>query len=76
MAEATARTVCPADLAVVPVRPPPQYVLALAWSPGQHAAAVCRFLSYLRSYRERHAWIAKSGSEPGARELVRDLKDL
>jgi len=76
MPEATARTVCPADLAVVPVRPPPQYVLALAWCPGQHAAAVCQFLSYLRSYRERHAWIANSGSEPGARELVRDLKDL
>ncbi len=57
MAGATARAVCPADLAVVPVRPPPQYVLALAWSRGQQAAAAHRFLSYLRSYREQHAWI-------------------
>ena len=57
MAEATARAVCPADVVVVPVQPPPQYVLALAWCPGQQGAAVHRFLSYLRSYRERHAWL-------------------
>jgi LysR substrate binding domain len=59
MAESTARAVCPADVAVVPVKPPPQYVLALAWNPGQQRAAVHRFLSYLRSYGERHAWLAE-----------------
>lgn len=62
MAEATARAVCPADVAVVPVQPPPQYAVALAWSPGQQGAAVHRFLSYFRSYRERHAWLAEPGT--------------
>jgi DNA-binding transcriptional LysR family regulator len=57
MPEATARAVCPADVVVVPVQPPPQYVLALAWCRGQQGAAVHRFLSYLRSYRERHSWL-------------------
>ena len=58
MAEATACAVGPADVAVVPVRPPPQYVLALAWCPGQQPAAVHEFLRYLRSYRDWHAWLA------------------
>jgi DNA-binding transcriptional LysR family regulator len=61
MAEVTARAACPAGVAVVPVRPPPQYILALAWRRGHQAAAVGRFLSYLRSYRDRHAWIAGPG---------------
>ena len=37
--------------------PPPQYVLALAWRRDEQAAAAHRFLAYLRSYRDRHAWI-------------------
>jgi DNA-binding transcriptional LysR family regulator len=56
MAEATARAVRPAHVAVVPIQPPPQYVLALAWRRGERAAAAHRFLSCLRSYRDRHAW--------------------
>jgi hypothetical protein len=31
---ATARAVRPAHVAVVPIQPPPQYVLALAWRRG------------------------------------------
>lgn len=58
MAEATARAVRANDLAVVPVEPPPQYLLALAWRPGEQSAAAHRFLAYMRSYRDRHAWIA------------------
>lgn len=57
MPEATTRTVCPADVAVVPVQSPPQYVLSLAWCSSQQAAAVHRFVSYVRSYRDQHAWI-------------------
>jgi LysR family transcriptional regulator, benzoate and cis,cis-muconate-responsive activator of ben and cat genes len=34
MAEVTARAVGPADVAVIPIQPPPQYVLALAWRGG------------------------------------------
>jgi hypothetical protein len=57
MPEATARAVCPADMAVVPVQPPPQCVLALESGSGQQPAPVHRFLSYVRSYRDQHAWI-------------------
>jgi DNA-binding transcriptional LysR family regulator len=55
--EVTARAVRPSGVAVVPVHPPPQYVLALAWRHDEHAAAVHRFLGYIRSYRDEHAWI-------------------
>ena len=58
MAEATARALHPAHVAVVPIQPPPQYVLALAWRRDEHAAAAHRFLSYLRSYRDGHSWTA------------------
>jgi DNA-binding transcriptional LysR family regulator len=58
MAEATARAVGPAEVAVLPIQPPPQYVLALAWRRDERAAAAHRFLSYLRSYRDRHCWTA------------------
>ena len=57
MAEDTARAVCPADVAVVPVQPPPQYALALAWRRDERAAAARRILNYLRSYRDQHAWL-------------------
>jgi len=56
MAEATARALRPAHVAVVPIQPPPQYVLALAWRRDERAAAAHRFLSYLRSYRDQHGW--------------------
>jgi DNA-binding transcriptional LysR family regulator len=56
MAESTARAACPVEAVVVPIQPPPQYVLALAWRRGERAAAARRFLSYIRSYRDRHSW--------------------
>jgi len=56
MAEATARAVRPAHVAVVPIQPPPHYVLALAWRRDERAAVAHRFLSCLRSYRDRHSW--------------------
>jgi LysR family transcriptional regulator, benzoate and cis,cis-muconate-responsive activator of ben and cat genes len=57
MAEATARAVRPAHVAVVPIRPPPHYVLALAWRRDERAAVAHRLLGYLRSYRDHHSWI-------------------
>jgi DNA-binding transcriptional LysR family regulator len=57
MAETTARTLRTDGIAVVPVRPPPQYVLALAWRRDEQAPAAHRFVTYLRSYRDRHQWI-------------------
>jgi DNA-binding transcriptional LysR family regulator len=57
MAESTARALRADGVAVVPVQPPPQYVIALAWRRDEQAAAAHRFLAYLRRYRDRHAWI-------------------
>ena len=57
MAEATARAIRPAEIVVVPVQPPPQYALALAWRRDERDAEVRRILAYLRSYRDQHAWL-------------------
>jgi DNA-binding transcriptional LysR family regulator len=56
MAEATARAVRPAHVAVVPIQPPPHYVLAVAWRRDERAAVAHRLLGYLRSYRDHHSW--------------------
>jgi DNA-binding transcriptional LysR family regulator len=68
MAETTARTVCPDGIAVVPIQPPPQYVLALAWRRGEQAATAHRFLAYLRDYRDRHQWITGPQAAPPAHD--------
>jgi DNA-binding transcriptional LysR family regulator len=64
MAEATARTVRADGVVVVPLQPPPQYVLALVWRHDEHAAAARRCLDYLRSYRDRNGWISDSAVTP------------
>jgi DNA-binding transcriptional LysR family regulator len=61
MAETTAHAVRANGIAVVPIQPPPQYVLALAWRHDEHAAAAHRLLDYLRRYRDQHAWITGPG---------------
>ncbi len=68
MAAATARTVRADGIAVVPVQPPPQYVLALAWRHDDLTAAGNRCLAYLRRYRDLHSWIA----DADAAELTDD----
>jgi DNA-binding transcriptional LysR family regulator len=60
MPEATARAVRPAGVAVIPVSPPPQYVLTMVWRRDERSAAVHRFLGYVRSYRDQHAWVVKA----------------
>lgn len=57
MAEDTARAVCPPQLAVIPIQPPPQYALALAWRRDEHFPAARRFISHMLSYRDQHAWL-------------------
>jgi len=64
MAETTARAVHADGIAVVPIQPPPQYVLALAWRHDEHAAAALRFLAYLRRYRDQQAWITDPDVAP------------
>ncbi len=56
-AEVSAQAARSAGLAVVPVAPPPQYVVALAWRRGVHAPQAHLFLEYVRAYRDRHEWI-------------------
>jgi DNA-binding transcriptional LysR family regulator len=72
MAETTARALCVDGVVVVPVKPPPQYVLAMAWRPDEQSAAARRCLDYLRTYRDRHAWI----SDPGVARAVRPCSGL
>jgi hypothetical protein len=68
MAEATARTMRADGVVVVPLEPPPQYLLALAWRHDEQSAVAHRCLDYLRSYRDRHAWV----SEPDVTPLTHD----
>jgi DNA-binding transcriptional LysR family regulator len=67
VAEDAARAVPVAGVAVVSVDPPPQYVLALAWPRDEHHAAAERFVRYLLSYRDQHAWLTRP--EPAAAAL-------
>ena len=53
---------------MVPLRPPPQYVLALAWRRDEQSAAARRCLDYLRSYRDRHGWIREPEAAPPTRD--------
>jgi len=64
MAETTAHAIRAEGIAVVPVQPPPQYALALAWRHDEHAPAARRFLAYLRRYRDQHAWITDPDVAP------------
>jgi len=68
MAETTARAIRADGIAVVPIQPPPQYVLALAWRHNEHVAAAHRLLAYLRRYRDQHAWI----TDPNVAPLIHD----
>jgi DNA-binding transcriptional LysR family regulator len=58
MAEQTARGICPEDVVVVPVQPPPRFAVAVAWRRGDHSALLDRFLGFVRGYRDAHAWCA------------------
>ena len=64
MAEPTARTVRADGVVVVPLQPPPQYVLALAWRRDEQSAVARRCLDYLRSYRDRNGWIGDREAAP------------
>jgi DNA-binding transcriptional LysR family regulator len=58
MAETTARTICPAEVSVVPIESPPAHVLALAWRADEPYSAARLLRAFLRSYRDRHGWTA------------------
>jgi DNA-binding transcriptional LysR family regulator len=58
MAEGTARAVKPEGTAAVPLEEPPQFALAMAWRCGNRSPIVHRFLTFIRAYRDEHAWTA------------------
>ena len=71
MAEETARRICPSDVTVVPVQPPPGYVIAVAWRRGDHGPLLERFLGFLRRYRDSGAWPADAPRLPSSSRMSR-----
>jgi DNA-binding transcriptional LysR family regulator len=63
MAEGAARASEPEGAVAVPIEPPPQCLIALAWRGGNGAPHLDRFLDFMRAYRDEHAWV----DEPGER---------
>jgi len=43
---------------VVPVQPPPGYVIAAAWRRGNHYPPLQQLLGFVRGYRDTNAWPA------------------
>jgi DNA-binding transcriptional LysR family regulator len=66
MAEATARAAEPEGAVAVPIEPPPQYLMAIAWRGGNGSPLLHRFLDFLRAYRDEHNWIADPVPVEGA----------
>jgi DNA-binding transcriptional LysR family regulator len=71
MAEETARGMCPQDVTMVPVQPPPGSAVAVAWRRGDHCALLDQFLGFVRGYRDTNAWLADAPRlSPGAGVLA------
>jgi DNA-binding transcriptional LysR family regulator len=56
MAEGTARAIRPEGAVAVPIEPPPEYVLAIAWRRGNESPVLQRFLAFIRAYGAEHDW--------------------
>lgn len=66
MAEGTAREVGPEGAVAVPIEPPPQYSLVIAWRPGNGSPLLHRLLVFLWAYRDGHAWAEEPAPAEGA----------
>jgi DNA-binding transcriptional LysR family regulator len=60
MAEGAARAIEPPGAVAVPIEPPPQSLIAIAWRSGNGVPYLDRFLDFLRAYRDEHSWIEES----------------
>jgi DNA-binding transcriptional LysR family regulator len=70
-AEETARAICPPDVAVVPLAPPPRSSIAVAWRHGDRTALLERFLGFIRYYRDANGWLADNPRlSPGRQHLL------
>jgi hypothetical protein len=57
MAEGTAHAAGPEGAVAVPVEPPPEYALVIAWRGGNGSPVLDRFLGFIRAFRDEHAWV-------------------
>lgn len=60
MPEGTARALQPDGAVAVPVEPPPEFALSLAWRSGNGSPALHRFVSFIQAYSAAHEWTAGS----------------
>lgn len=73
-AEETACATCPQGLVVVPVQPPPSFVLAIACRHGDHPALPGRFSGFVRAYPDAHGWLVDTpGLSPARQHLLDGL---
>jgi DNA-binding transcriptional LysR family regulator len=56
MPEETARAVQPEGAVAVPLEPPPEFAIALAWRSGNGSPVLDRFVSFIRAYSSEHGW--------------------
>jgi DNA-binding transcriptional LysR family regulator len=60
MPEGTARAVQPDGAVAVPLEPPPEFTLSVAWRSGNGSPVLDRFVSFVRAYSAEHGWTAGS----------------
>jgi DNA-binding transcriptional LysR family regulator len=63
MPEGTAEAVRPPELAVVPIEPPPQFIVAMAWHQRHSSLVLGRVLDFVRVYCAEHGWIGEPSPE-------------
>jgi DNA-binding transcriptional LysR family regulator len=56
MPEGTAQAVRPQGAVTIPLEPPPEFALALAWRGGNGSPILDRFVSFVRAYSAEHEW--------------------
>jgi DNA-binding transcriptional LysR family regulator len=74
MPEGTARAVSPAEVAVVPIQPPPGFVLALVWRSTETSPTLARFLDFVRRYRDEHGWLGPAADTPTRQHTLSGLE--
>ena len=56
MPEETAQAVQPDGAVAIPLEPPPEFSLALAWRSGNGSPALDRFVAFIHAYGAKHGW--------------------
>ena len=56
VADGTAQEAGPEGTVAVRLEPPPSFAIAIAWRRGDDSPILDRFLGFIRTYRDDHAW--------------------